>query len=138
MRLLNKPDSSCAVVCLRAGSPPQGRDCPCLLCSGTSSHAHVSSRVSAPSPLDLAPVDLPEPAEGALELQLQQLSLPQLCAALLEAAAPLLRTGRWALEPELLCTLCVCFCFLGLSFSSFSPSVLQSLKICIYLVSSHY
>ena len=97
MQLLNMPDSSHAVVCLRVVSPAQGRDCPCLLHSGSSSHVHVSSRVSAPSP-----VDLPELAEDALELQLQQLSLPQLCLSLLEATTPLLRTGQCSLEPELL------------------------------------
>ena len=38
--------------------------------------------------------DLPElEAEDTLELQFQQLSLPQFCISTLEAAAPLLRTG---------------------------------------------
>ncbi|XP_010853349.1 PREDICTED: rotatin isoform X4 [Bison bison bison] len=79
----------------RTGQRPRGdgQDWDAASSSGSSSHAHVSSRASAPSPLDLAPVDLPELAEDALELQLQQLSLPQLCVSLLEAAAPLLRTG---------------------------------------------
>ncbi|MEJ1279379.1 hypothetical protein NN561_010311 [Cricetulus griseus] len=61
--------------------------------SGSSSHAHVNSRLSVPS-LDGAHVDLQElEAEDALELQFQQLSLPQFCISILEAAAPLLRTG---------------------------------------------
>uniref|UniRef100_A0A8C6DH88 Rotatin n=1 Tax=Moschus moschiferus TaxID=68415 RepID=A0A8C6DH88_MOSMO len=79
----------------RTGQRPRGdgQDWDAVSSSGSSSHAHVGSRASAPSPLDLAPVDLPELAEDALELQLQQLSLPQLCISLLEAAAPLLRTG---------------------------------------------
>ncbi|KAI4555286.1 hypothetical protein MJG53_015987 [Ovis ammon polii x Ovis aries] len=79
----------------RTGQRPRGdgQDWDAVSSSGSSSHAHVSSRVSAPSPLDLAPVDLPELAEDTLELQLQQLSLPQLCVSLLEAATPLLRTG---------------------------------------------
>ncbi|KAM9677128.1 rotatin isoform 1-T1 [Dama dama] len=74
----------------RTGQRPRGdgQDWDAVSSSGSSSHAHVSSRVSAPSP-----VDLPELAEDALELQLQQLSLPQLCLSLLEATAPLLRTG---------------------------------------------
>ncbi|KAF4024982.1 hypothetical protein G4228_016969 [Cervus hanglu yarkandensis] len=75
----------------RTGQRPRGdgQDWDAVSSSGSSSHAHVSSRVSAPSP-----VDLPELAEDALELRLQQLSLPQLCLSVLEAAAPLLRTGR--------------------------------------------
>ncbi|GAB1301922.1 Rotatin [Apodemus speciosus] len=61
---------------------------------GSSHHAHVNSRISAHSPLDVAHVDLPElEAEDALELQLQQLSLPQFCISTLEAAVPLLKTG---------------------------------------------
>ncbi|XP_070309048.1 rotatin isoform X3 [Odocoileus virginianus] len=74
----------------RTGQRPRGdgQDWDAVSSSGSSSHAHVSSRVSAPSP-----VDLPELAEDALELQLLQLSLPQLCLCLLEATAPLPRTG---------------------------------------------
>ncbi|KAJ8779413.1 hypothetical protein J1605_012628 [Eschrichtius robustus] len=62
--------------------------------SGSSSHAHVNSRVSIPSPLDMVHLDLPElEAEDTLELRFQQLSLPQLCVSILESAVPLLRTG---------------------------------------------
>lgn len=51
-----------------------------------------------PSPLDVAHVDLRElDSEDTLELQLQQLSLPQFCVAVLQAAPPLLRAGRCAL-----------------------------------------
>lgn len=51
-----------------------------------------------PSPLDMAHVDLRElDSEDTLELQLQQLSLPQFCVAVLQAAPPLLRAGRCAL-----------------------------------------
>lgn len=72
--------------------------CLCSLSSGSSSHAHVNSRLSVPS-LDGAHVDLQElEAEDALELQFQQLSLPQFCISILEAAAPLLRTGQLCLE----------------------------------------
>lgn len=40
-------------------------------------------------------MDLPElEAEDTVELQFQQLSLPQFCVCILEAAAPLL-TGLW-------------------------------------------
>lgn len=45
----------------------------------------------------MAPVDLRElDSEDALELQLRQLSLPQFCVAVLQAAAPLLRAGGCA------------------------------------------
>ena len=65
----------------------------CLPSSGSSAHAHVNSRISVPS-LDAAHEDLQElEAEDALELQFQQLSLPQFCISILEAAVPLLRTG---------------------------------------------
>ncbi|EGV94976.1 Rotatin [Cricetulus griseus] len=70
-----------------------GQDWDAVSSSGSSSHAHVNSRLSVPS-LDGAHVDLQElEAEDALELQFQQLSLPQFCISILEAAAPLLRTG---------------------------------------------
>lgn len=54
----------------------------------------MNSRISVHSPLDVAHEDLPElETEDALELQFQQLSLPQFCISILEAAVPLLRTG---------------------------------------------
>jgi len=44
--------------------------------------------------LDVVHVDLPElETEDTLELQFQQLSLPQFCVSILESAVPLLRTG---------------------------------------------
>uniref|UniRef100_A0A8C2MUV3 Rotatin n=1 Tax=Cricetulus griseus TaxID=10029 RepID=A0A8C2MUV3_CRIGR len=79
----------------RTGQRPRGdgQDWDAVSSSGSSSHAHVNSRLSVPS-LDGAHVDLQElEAEDALELQFQQLSLPQFCISILEAAAPLLRTG---------------------------------------------
>ncbi|XP_057556109.1 rotatin isoform X3 [Hippopotamus amphibius kiboko] len=80
----------------RSGQRPRGdgQDWDAVSSSGSSSHAHVNSRVSVPSPLDMVHLDLPElEAEEALELRFQQLSLPQLCVSILESAAPLLRTG---------------------------------------------
>ncbi|KAB1256174.1 Rotatin [Camelus dromedarius] len=62
--------------------------------SGSSGHAHVNSRLSVHSALDVAHLDLPElEAADALELWFRQLSLPQLCVCILESAVPLLRTG---------------------------------------------
>ncbi|XP_048219107.1 rotatin isoform X1 [Perognathus longimembris pacificus] len=80
----------------RTGQRPRGdgQDWDAESSSGSSSHAPVNSGISAPSPLDLGPVDPPElDLEDTLELQFQQLSLPQFCVAVLESAAPLLRTG---------------------------------------------
>ncbi|XP_037364313.1 rotatin isoform X2 [Talpa occidentalis] len=80
----------------RTGQRPRGdgQDWDAVSSSGSSSRAHGNSRASVHSPLDLAQVDLPElEAEDALELQFQQLSLPQFCVCVLEAAVPLLRTG---------------------------------------------
>ncbi|XP_076768447.1 rotatin isoform X2 [Arvicanthis niloticus] len=80
----------------RTGQRPRGdgQDWDAVSSSGSSSHAHVNSRISVHSPLDVAHVDLPElEAEDTLELQFQQLSLPQFCISTLEAAVPLLRTG---------------------------------------------
>ncbi|XP_039107872.1 rotatin isoform X2 [Hyaena hyaena] len=80
----------------RTGQRPRGdgQDWDAVSSSGSSSHAPVNSRVSVPSPLDLVHVDLPElETEDTLELQLQQLSLPQFCVSVLEAAVPLLKTG---------------------------------------------
>lgn len=98
-------------ICLWAVSILKVYYYPCLLYSGSSSHAHVNSRVSIPSPLDMVHLDLPElEAEDTLELQFQQLSLPQLCVSILECAVPLLRTGWLCLKSEfLLYTLCL-FC----------------------------
>jgi hypothetical protein len=65
-----------------------------LLYSGSSSRAHVNSRISVHSPLDGGHIDLPElETEDTLELQFQQLSLPQFCVSILESAVPLLKTG---------------------------------------------
>ncbi|XP_069323976.1 rotatin [Eulemur rufifrons] len=62
--------------------------------SGSSSHAHINSRISVHSPLDMGRIDLPElETEDTLELQFQQLSLPQFCVSILESAVPLLKTG---------------------------------------------
>ncbi|XP_068419530.1 rotatin isoform X1 [Eschrichtius robustus] len=80
----------------RTGQRPRGdgQDWDAVSSSGSSSHAHVNSRVSIPSPLDMVHLDLPElEAEDTLELRFQQLSLPQLCVSILESAVPLLRTG---------------------------------------------
>lgn len=56
----------------------------------------MTSRISILSPLDAAHIDLPElEAADTLQLQFQQLSLPQFCVCLLESAVPLLRTGAW-------------------------------------------
>ncbi|XP_075824221.1 rotatin isoform X1 [Microtus pennsylvanicus] len=79
----------------RTGQRPRGdgQDWDAVSSSGSSAHAHVNSRISVPS-LDVAHEDLSElETEDALELQFQQLSLPQFCISILEAAVPLLRTG---------------------------------------------
>nr|KAF6472387.1 rotatin [Molossus molossus] len=80
----------------RTGQRPRGdgQDWDAASSSGSSSHAHVASRVSIHSPLDATHIDLPElEAADTLQLQFQQLSLPQFCVCLLESAVPLLRTG---------------------------------------------
>ncbi|CAO2594661.1 Rttn [Lemmus lemmus] len=81
----------------RTGQRPRGdgQDWDAVSSSGSSTQAHVNSRISVHSPLGVAhEEDLPElETEDALELQFQQLSLPQFCISILEAAAPLLRTG---------------------------------------------
>lgn len=80
----------------RTGQRPRGdgQDWDAVSSSGSSSHALANSRVSVHSPLDLAPIDLPElETEDTLELQFQQLSLPQFCVCILESTVPLLRTG---------------------------------------------
>uniref|UniRef100_A0A670I8F0 Rotatin n=1 Tax=Podarcis muralis TaxID=64176 RepID=A0A670I8F0_PODMU len=78
----------------RTGQRPRGdgQDWDAVSSSGSSSHANANSRVH--SPLDMGHIDLPElENEDTLELQFQQLSLPQFCVAVLEYAVPLLRTG---------------------------------------------
>ncbi|XP_006892807.1 PREDICTED: rotatin [Elephantulus edwardii] len=80
----------------RTGQRPRGdgQDWDALSSSGSSGHAHVPSRVSVPSPLEVGAGDLPEVGtEDSLRLQLEQLSLPQFCICVLESAVPLLRTG---------------------------------------------
>nr|XP_045233745.1 rotatin isoform X3 [Macaca fascicularis] len=80
----------------RTGQRPRGdgQDWDAVSSSGSSSHAHVNSRISVHSPLDMGHIDLPElETEDTLELQFQQLSLPQFCVSVLESAVPLLRTG---------------------------------------------
>ncbi|XP_019489896.1 PREDICTED: rotatin [Hipposideros armiger] len=79
----------------KQGAAATAQTCPCFSHSGSSSHAPVDARIPVPSPLDMAHVDLPElEAEDTLELQFQQLSLPQFCVCVLEAAAPLLTGSR--------------------------------------------
>ncbi|XP_045706221.1 rotatin isoform X2 [Phyllostomus hastatus] len=85
----------------RTGQRPRGdgQDWDAASSSGSSSHAHAHSGISLPSPLDAAaapPLELPEleAEEDALRLRFQQLSLPQFCVCVLEAAAPLLRSGN--------------------------------------------
>ncbi|KAH0617847.1 hypothetical protein JD844_016491 [Phrynosoma platyrhinos] len=80
----------------RTGQRPRGdgQDWDAASSSGSSSHANVNSRISVQSPLDIGHIDLPElESEDTLELQFQQLSLPQFCVAILEYVVPLLRTG---------------------------------------------
>ncbi|MBZ3878776.1 Rotatin [Sciurus carolinensis] len=80
----------------RTGQRPRGdgQDWDAVSSSGSSSHAHINSRISVHSPLDVGHIDLPElETEDTLELQFQQLSLPQFCISILESAVPLLRTG---------------------------------------------
>nr|XP_021529202.1 rotatin [Aotus nancymaae] len=80
----------------RTGQRPRGdgQDWDAVSSSGSSSHAHINSRISVHSPLDMGHIDLPElETEDTLELQFQQLSLPQFCVSILESAVPLLRTG---------------------------------------------
>ncbi|KAB1256173.1 Rotatin [Camelus dromedarius] len=80
----------------RTGQRPRGdgQDWDAVSSSGSSGHAHVNSRLSVHSALDVAHLDLPElEAADALELWFRQLSLPQLCVCILESAVPLLRTG---------------------------------------------
>ncbi|KAL8182372.1 UNVERIFIED_CONTAM: hypothetical protein K2H54_055053 [Gekko kuhli] len=78
----------------RTGQRPRGdgQDWDAVSSSGSSAHANVNSRVY--SPLDMGYMDLPElENENSLELQFQQLSLPQFSVAILEYGVPLLRIG---------------------------------------------
>ncbi|XP_023389874.1 rotatin [Pteropus vampyrus] len=80
----------------RTGQRPRGdgQDWDAASSSGSSSRAHVDSRLSVPSPLDMAHIDLRElESEDSLDLQPQQLSLPQFCLSVLDSALPLLRAG---------------------------------------------
>uniref|UniRef100_A0A287D3C8 Rotatin N-terminal domain-containing protein n=1 Tax=Ictidomys tridecemlineatus TaxID=43179 RepID=A0A287D3C8_ICTTR len=80
----------------RTGQRPRGdgQDWDAVSSSGSNSHAHINSRISILSPLDMGHIDLPElETENTLELQFQQLSLPQFCVFILESAVPLLKTG---------------------------------------------
>uniref|UniRef100_A0A8C0WXA4 Rotatin n=1 Tax=Castor canadensis TaxID=51338 RepID=A0A8C0WXA4_CASCN len=82
----------------RTGQRPRGdgQDWDAMSSSGSSSRAHVNSRISVHSPLDGGHIDLPElETEDTLELQFQQLSLPQFCVSILESAVPLLKTGSF-------------------------------------------
>ncbi|XP_075441560.1 rotatin isoform X4 [Ascaphus truei] len=72
-----------------------GQDWDAASSSENSTQAHVNSRASLLSPLDMGRLDLAEiENEDTLEIQFQQLSLPQFCVSLLEHATPLLRSGR--------------------------------------------
>ncbi|XP_029446758.1 rotatin isoform X2 [Rhinatrema bivittatum] len=80
----------------RTGQRPRGdgQDWDAASSSGSGTQANANSRTSIQSPLDLGHIDLPElENEDILELQFQQLSLPQFCVSVLEHAIPLLRTG---------------------------------------------
>ncbi|XP_066479673.1 rotatin [Tiliqua scincoides] len=80
----------------RTGQRPRGdgQDWDAVSSSRSSSRANANSRLSMHSPLDMGFIDLPElENEDTLELQFQQLSLPQYCVDVLEHAVPLLRTG---------------------------------------------
>lgn len=62
--------------------------------SGSSHQPQVNSGTSTASPLNMGHIDMPMiENEDILELQFQQLTLPQFCVSLLEFAVPLLRTG---------------------------------------------
>ncbi|XP_069075998.1 rotatin isoform X2 [Pleurodeles waltl] len=62
--------------------------------SGRSSQPQINSRTSTASPLNMGHIEMPMiENEDILELQFQQISLPQFCVSVLEFAVPLLRTG---------------------------------------------
>uniref|UniRef100_A0A8C4Y4T1 Rotatin n=1 Tax=Gopherus evgoodei TaxID=1825980 RepID=A0A8C4Y4T1_9SAUR len=76
-----------------------GQDWDAASSSGSSTQASANSRINLQSPLDVGHIDLPDlESEDTLELQFQQLSLPQFCVSILEYAVPLLRTGEWILD----------------------------------------
>uniref|UniRef100_A0A8C3SN29 Rotatin n=1 Tax=Chelydra serpentina TaxID=8475 RepID=A0A8C3SN29_CHESE len=80
----------------RTGQRPRGdgQDWDAASSSGSSTQASANSRMYLQSPLDIGHIDLPDlESEDTLELQFQQLSLPQFCVSILEDAVPLLRTG---------------------------------------------
>ncbi|XP_028921546.1 rotatin isoform X1 [Ornithorhynchus anatinus] len=80
----------------RTGQRPRGdgQDWDAVSSSGSSPQANGHSRLSVHSPVDMRHIDLPElESEDTLELQFQQLSLPQFCVSVLESAVPLLRAG---------------------------------------------
>nr|XP_048696096.1 rotatin isoform X6 [Caretta caretta] len=81
----------------RTGQRPRGdgQDWDAASSSGSSTQASANSRIYLQSPLDVGHIDLPDlESEDTLELQFQQLSLPQFCVSTLEYAVPLLRTGN--------------------------------------------
>ncbi|XP_063779458.1 rotatin isoform X2 [Pseudophryne corroboree] len=72
-----------------------GQDLDATPSSGNSIQAHANPRTSHWSPLDRGNLDPPEVEnEDTLDLQFQQLSLPQFCVLVLESAAPLLKSER--------------------------------------------
>ncbi|XP_067393592.1 rotatin [Emydura macquarii macquarii] len=80
----------------RTGQRPRGdgQDWDAASSSGSSTQASANSRIYLQSPLVVGHIDLPDlENEDTLELQFQQLSLPQFCVSILEHAVPLLRTG---------------------------------------------
>ncbi|XP_056377432.1 rotatin [Hyla sarda] len=81
----------------RANQRPSGdgQDWDATSSSGNSIQPHVDSRTSHWSPLDRGHSDPTElENEDTLDLQFQQLSLPQFCVLILENAAPLLKSER--------------------------------------------
>uniref|UniRef100_A0A4W3HEA2 Rotatin n=1 Tax=Callorhinchus milii TaxID=7868 RepID=A0A4W3HEA2_CALMI len=73
-----------------------GQDGDAASSSGSSSQGHIHSRspTSSHSVLDLAHVEMPKMEnEDSVELQFQQLSLPQFCCLVLEHVISMLRTG---------------------------------------------
>ncbi|CAI9537441.1 unnamed protein product, partial [Staurois parvus] len=72
-----------------------GQDWDATSSSGNSIQAQVNSRTSHLLPLDRGHLDPPEVEnEDMLDLQFQQLSLPQFCVLILESATPLLKSER--------------------------------------------
>ncbi|KAJ7338639.1 hypothetical protein JRQ81_012541, partial [Phrynocephalus forsythii] len=89
----------------RTGQRPRGdgQDWDAATSSGSSSNANANSRISVPSPMDIGHTDFPElENQDTLDLQFQQLSLPQFCVAILEYAVPLLRTGSRRMTMQVL------------------------------------